>query len=265
MSALLEAHPDLHLIGEPRVTWRYGNEKKSDMLSPTDARPEVQDFIRNAFANETRNAGKQRFVEKSPHNSLRVDFVREIYPNARIIHIIRDGRESAVSIRDYWQRFSGGLVRAQVKQRVREIDWRRAPYYAKEVLRRTLPESFSPMVGPRLWGPQIPGMAQLTQELELIEVCAIQWRTCTEAACHQGRRLPAGQYMECRLEDFSRELIEEVLGFCDLSDAAEVWAEYDRRFKQERQGSRKGEASDEDMQLMMNWIAPTLEWLGYEV
>jgi hypothetical protein len=233
------------------------------MLLREDARPEVKSFIRSAFSEETRAAGKLRFVEKSPHNALRVDFVRAVYPNAKIVHIIRDGRESAVSIRDYWQRFSGGLVRAQMRQRIGEIDWRRAPYYAKEVLRRVLPESFSPVVGPRLWGPQIPGLAQLTQELELIEVCAIQWRTCVEAACHQGRRLAGDQYMECRLEDFSQDLIREVLRFCDLSDADEVWREYEDRFKQERQGSRQGQASDEDMQRMMDWIAPTLSWLGY--
>ena len=70
--------------------------------------------------------------------------------------------------------------------------------------------------------------------------------------------------MGCRLEDFSPELIREVLRFCELSDAYEVWEEYESRFQQEGQGSRKGQASDEDMQRMMNWIAPTLSWLGYE-
>lgn len=264
LSRLLEAHPDLHLIGEPRVTWRHGNERKTDMLSRGDARPKVKNFIRNAFAAETLGASKQRFVEKSPHNSLRLDFVKAVYPNARIVHIIRDGRESTVSIRDHWQRFSVGIGRKQLQRRLREVDWKRAPYYAKELFRRALPESMSPIVGRRIWGPQIPGLSQLAQELELIEVCAIQWRTCVEAACHQGRRLAAGDYMECRFEDFSLELIREVLRFCELSDADEVWEEYESRFKQERQGSRKGQASDEDMQRMMNWIAPTLSWLGYE-
>ena len=177
LSQLLEAHPDLHLIGEPRVTWRHGNERKTDMLLRGDARPKVRNFTRNAFAAETRRASKQRFVEKSPHNSLRLDFVEAVYPNARIVHIIRDGRESIVSIRDHWQRFSAGIIgREQLQRRLREVDWKRAPYYAKELLRRALLESVSPIVGRRIWGPQIPGLPQLAQELEPIEVCAIQWR-----------------------------------------------------------------------------------------
>ena len=150
LSRLLETHPDLHLIGEPRVTWRHGNERKTDMLLRGDARPKVKNFIRNAFAAETLGASKQSFVEKSPHNSLRLDFVKAVYPNARIVHIIRDGRESIVSIRDHWQRFSVGIGRKQLQQRLREVDWKRAPYYAKELLRRALLESVSPIVGRRI-------------------------------------------------------------------------------------------------------------------
>ena len=50
MGELLSAHPALAHVEEPRLTWRYGNDAKSDMLGPEDARPEVCQFIRQRFA-----------------------------------------------------------------------------------------------------------------------------------------------------------------------------------------------------------------------
>jgi len=265
LSRVLEAHPSLALIGEPRLTWRYGNESKSDMLSVEDARSDVVAYIRNQFARETLSQGKRRFVEKSPQNSLRVDFVNEVFPDSRIIHIIRDGRDSTLSIFDHWIRFSGGLPRRWLERRLREVQWRRAPFYAKELLRRALPRSMAPVVGPRIWGPRIPGLEQLVRELKLIEVCALQWRTCVEAGCHRGRALPPQRYMECRLEEFSPELIRKVLDFCELEDDEAVWKKYEERYDPARLGERRSaRATPEQIETIMTWIEPTLRWLGYD-
>lgn len=263
LSRVLEAHPALALIGEPRIVWRYGNERKSDLLRPEDARGEVVDYIRDRFTRETLAQGKRRFVEKSPQNSLRVGFVDRVFPDAKIVHILRDGRDSTLSIFDHWNRFSGGLPSRWVKKRAREIDWRRAPFHAKDLLRRLLPASMSPVVGPRLWGPHIPGLAQMVGEIDLLAVCALQWRMCVEAACQGGRRLPEDRYMECRLEEFSPDLIRSVMDFCGLEDDPAVWARYEERWKPDRQGRRSEQATPEEIDAILEWIEPTLRWLGY--
>lgn len=265
LSRVLEAHPALALIGEPRLIWRHGNERKSDLLLLADARPEVVAHIRERFAQETIGQGKRRFVEKSPQNSLRVDFVNRVFPDAKIIHILRDGRDSTLSIHDHWNRFSGGLPKRWLGQRLREVQWRRAPYYAKDLIRRALPKSLAPVVGPRLWGPRIPGLEQMVREMPLLEVCALQWRMCVEAGCHRGRLLPADRYMECRLEDFSPELVRKVLDFCALEDDAAVWAKYDERYDASRLGDRRSDrATPDEIDRIMTWIEPTLRWLGYD-
>jgi hypothetical protein len=264
LSRLLEAHPSLALIGEPRLTWRHGNERKSDMLSAEDARSDVIAFIRDRFTQETLSQGKRRFVEKSPQNSLRVDFVNKVFPDSKIIHIIRDGRDSTLSIFDHWNRFSGGVPKRWLGRRLREVEWRRAPFHAKDLIRRALPSAMSPVVGPRLWGPRIPGLEQLVRELKLIEVCALQWRMCVEAGCHRGRLLPDDRYMECRLEDFSPELIRKVMDFCGLEDDGAVWKKYEERYDPTRLGDRRAaRATPEEIETIMEWIEPTLRWLGY--
>ena len=42
--------------------------------------------------------GDLRFVEKTPRNCLLVPFLAEAFPNAQFIHIIRDGRDVALSL-----------------------------------------------------------------------------------------------------------------------------------------------------------------------
>ena len=46
--------------------------------------------------------GKPRWGEKTPHNVERMQAIRDILPEAHFIHIIRDGRDMALSLRDKW-------------------------------------------------------------------------------------------------------------------------------------------------------------------
>jgi len=43
-------------------------------------------------------SGKPRFINKHPRNSVRIDYMREIFPDAFFIHLIRDGRAVVNSI-----------------------------------------------------------------------------------------------------------------------------------------------------------------------
>ena len=77
---LLECHPALAQLVEPRLTWKYGNDRKSDMLRPSDARPDVCQHIRDTFSRAVRDQGRERLVEKTPSNSLRMEFVEKVLP-----------------------------------------------------------------------------------------------------------------------------------------------------------------------------------------
>ena len=68
---LLAEHPGLARVNEPRITWRYGNERGSDALRPEQARPDVRAHIRERFAAMIREQGAARMVEKTPSNALR--------------------------------------------------------------------------------------------------------------------------------------------------------------------------------------------------
>jgi hypothetical protein len=260
LGQLLGQHPSLAHLEEPRLTWRYGNDAKCDMFAPEDARPEICDRIRAAFANCVRNSRKERLIEKTPSNSLRMGFVERVLPGCLFVHIIRDGIESSLAIRRFWEAHAHGVPREKLWARIKEMRLRQAPHYARELMRRIAPRG---LVRPPVWGPRIPGIDGLLQDLSLLEVSALQWRTCVEAARQYGSTLAPDRYFECRLEEMSPELIARLLNFCQLSDAPEVWEAYEREFHPAQTSHRRAAASPEELTLLKRWLDPTLQWLGY--
>ncbi len=260
LGRILQNHKDLVYVEEPRLLWRYGNDGKSDMLRASDARPEVVAHIRGRFAEMVAKSGRQRLLEKTPSNSLRMGFVDKVFPNAIFIHVLRDGVNSALSIKRFWEGHASGVPIGKLKERLAEIRFRQVPHYASELFRRMMP-SF--IVGKPVWGPRLPGIDGLRRDLELLEVCCLQWRMCTEAACYYGRSLPPHRYMECRLEEISPELVRRIMSFCQLSEDEEVLSFLEREFDVTQPGARKVEASDEELMCIDRWIAPTTQWLGF--
>jgi hypothetical protein len=261
---LLARHAALAHLEEPRLTWRYGNDRKSDLLRPEDAKPDVCRHIRSKFTAAVQGAGKQRLIEKTPSNSLRMGFVDRVLPGCLFVHIIRDGVESTLAIRRFWQQHAHGLKPQKLVERLREMRPRQFPYYVREFVRRAAPRPLSALVKKPVWGPRIPGIDGLLQDLALIEVCALQWRMCVEAARGFGQTLPEGRYLECRLEDLSHQRMKSILEFCQLEESPEVWQAFEETFDRQQTRHRRAAAADEDVEMIRPWIEPTMLWLGYE-
>lgn len=266
LGELLEVHSDLFGLQEPRLTWRYGNDGGSDMLRPEQARPEVTAYIRRKFAAQVRGGGRSRLLEKTPSNALRLGFVDRVLPDCKIIHILRNGVDSSLSIRSYWKQAAHGIKgvnKGKLQERIKELQLRRLPHYAMEAARRFAPGPLRGLVGPNVWGPRIPGIRGMLEELDLLEVCALQWRTCVESARHYGQTMPADRYREVRLEDLNIEKFRELLDFAELEPEPAVIENFEKVFSPARSTRRQSGASAEELALLRKWIAPTMAWLGY--
>lgn len=268
LGRILSQHPDLAYSNEPRLIWRYGNDAKSDMLLVSDARPAVKAYVQEKFRLFVESNSKKRLLEKTPSNALRVDFVREIFPESKMIHIIRNGYDSALSIRDYWNGFTSGLSYSKIdgeqsilRQRLREIHPSQIPYYTREFLARAVGRRLG--IGQVLWGPRFPGMADYVCELGVLSVAAMQWRLCVETACSQGRTMGDGYYREIRLEELTADCVGSLFDFCNLDVNSETKAYYESHFEGRKSGARKANASKNELVEISNLIAPTMDWLGY--
>lgn len=268
LSDLLQSHPDVVFLDEPRFIWRWGNDRKSDVFAPEDARPEVRDYIRRRFHQQLTEAAGKRLVEKTPANALRLGFVDRVLPEARYIHMIRHGVDSIISIRSFWTNHARGvrdIKPGRFTQRLREISPRRLPAYAKEAARRILPGRLSRVFGRAVWGPRLPGIEAMLRDLDLLEVCALQWRMSVELACHFGRSLPPERYLECRLEDMNESKLREILAFCELEDHPDTRGYFREHFDASAIGARRAAADPADVETIRRWIEPTMQWLGYEM
>lgn len=58
----------------------------------------VRDFVRGWHETYMKRRGKRRWADKTPQNIHVIPYIRELFPSARFIHLIRDGRDVACSI-----------------------------------------------------------------------------------------------------------------------------------------------------------------------
>lgn len=67
-----------------------------------DSRPpaDLPAAIREVFALYARLHGKSRYGDKTPNYVLHLPLLAELFPEARFVHVIRDGREVALSLLD---------------------------------------------------------------------------------------------------------------------------------------------------------------------
>jgi len=73
------------------------------ILLPSEmAGPRKKKYINDKFISIAKAYDTDWVLEKTCANSLRVGFVDEIFPDAKYIHIVRDGRDLACSAGERW-------------------------------------------------------------------------------------------------------------------------------------------------------------------
>lgn len=136
-----------------------------------------------------------RIVEKSPRNVFRIRFLRELFPDARFLHLTRDPRGNVASL------YKG---------------WRTPGRYETH----PLPEGFR-IAGYEgsAWNFVLqPGWERL-EGRTLAEVCADQWRACNDACLRDLRSFPPATVMRVRYEDVVArpvEALRSIAGWAEL-------------------------------------------------
>lgn len=88
----LEAHPDVAGWSEAGTVWdpdHYYDEDADHRLTAADATEAERERIRNTFLTYLKLSRKDRFLNKHPRNSLRIEFIREIFPDAHFVYMVR--------------------------------------------------------------------------------------------------------------------------------------------------------------------------------
>ncbi|NUQ30766.1 MAG: sulfotransferase [Acidobacteriaceae bacterium] len=94
------------VTGTPRrsPTWHdFGIAKEDLQRSLATVKPfTVREGVRTFYRLYAANHGKVRFGDKTPLYALEMPAIQRLLPEARFIHLIRDGRDVALSLRKTW-------------------------------------------------------------------------------------------------------------------------------------------------------------------
>lgn len=266
---VLSSHPDVAGAPEPRHIWVRGNAyKPDDRLTESDATPRTVARIHRAFNALQREQGKARLLEKTPSNCLRVPFVRAVYPQARMLLVLRDGRSVVHSTRDLQQR-KGKLPNAIHRaMKTPLVEWPAQSGRAMAVLRRRLLGQPLP-----IWGPRPPGWRQWVREDHPDVVRAKQWSATIMTAYRdanawieqtKARGADPGVLI-FRYEDLVSDpgpTFERILAFAELPDDG-LSARFAESVDHARFARRKDANSPEQLERMRPHLEPALLELGY--
>jgi hypothetical protein len=182
---LIASHPRFHAVPyDVNYLWRMGTESVPyDDRDPADATPWVTARVREQLGR--RAAPGSTLVEKTVSNTLRVAFVHRILPDARFVHLLRDGRDVIASAYDQW--------RAPVDWRytlakARQYPLLSAPAYALRWAATRLLRRGTSL--PPVWGPAYRGIHEDLRLLPLLQVCARQWQRSVAASLDQLAEVP---------------------------------------------------------------------------
>ncbi len=254
--------PGVAYFEEPRHIWTWGNAyTEDDRLDASHARPEVVNHIRRRFNAFMRKGKGSRFCEKTPSNCLRVPFVLTVYPQARLIHILRDGRAVVRSTVEILHRHAPLWRIAERALKTSPREWLAyAPRAVRQISRKL---ARRPM---EFWGPRPPGWRQWVGRDPQHVMVARQWAGCALEAARTGRALSAEQYLEVRYEDLMqrpRETLATLFEFARLSAPASLLDELASEVDPTRQDAWREAFTEEQLAQMRPILEPALTELGY--
>jgi len=196
--------------------WRHGNRAHpDDEFDRSMARPAVRRFIRAAFA---RRRGQGCIVvEKTCANSLRVGFVDEVLPEARLLVIVRHGLDAAASAMLRWR---AGFDLKYSLAKARFVPPGDLPYYAARYLGNRARRLLAADRRLAVWGPVCAGLRDLSEDLPLAELAARQWRRCVERTDAELAGIDPGRVRRLRYEDFVAEPAAELARILDFLGVA---------------------------------------------
>jgi hypothetical protein len=96
-----------HRPTEANNVWQKFAINDDESLGREDVTAAARKYLNSVLQNNLQIFNKPRFVNKCPGNSVRIEFLKEIFPDAIFIHILRDGRATAYSIMRSRLRHSG--------------------------------------------------------------------------------------------------------------------------------------------------------------
>lgn len=241
--------------------WRYGNESEpGDVLRPESLTPKASRFIARYVDNYQQDGV---VLEKTVGNTLRVPFVHEVFPDALFVHLVRDGVDSIHSTRSQW------LVpadRSYLYKKLRHFPLRLLLGYGRKFALRQLRRRGAGDGRAVSWGVRYPGIDEDLGSVDLLTVCARQWRESVERTL-DGLESSGVEAITVRYEDFvthPQQTLEDVSRVMGLTSTEQSIADAVAMISSATIGKGRRTLSAEELELVGNEVDDALVKLGYQ-
>lgn len=282
-----ESH-DFVNLGENRYVWTKGQTRQSsDRRSADDVTPDLQRYYHHYFERRKRRIGDADCIllDKTPSNAFRIPFIAAIFPEAKFIHIVRDGRDNLLSRTRQWKAQepnepSSSNPMSHLRGKLRFLRSRLStlilllregslpPDRIPVVLKESLLRQVLPLLNghPVMYGERVLGLDKLLLEEGVDAAAVVQWRESVLAAHHDGTALGQGRYLELRYERFIAEPVKQwhaVMAFLDRvpTGAGDEWLRENVKSRNSHKWLRPEESAR--ISQVEHHLRPALEELGY--
>ena len=216
-SQILAKIPNVIYTDEIDFVWRYGRAfSKNDIRNSGTLKH--ANYIRKWFSEFSKNQNAHTVIDKTPQNVLRLGWLKQVFPEAKIIHIIRDGRAVALSAAREWEGFSKDSLDSidfrgkSIGDKLRDVSVRKVRLNERIRDLRSAIEVFADVrkairvyanilgVNSGLtWGVRVPGLEQIASEYSILAATGYQWEYCVRAAQNYCR-ISGSNILEVRYE-----------------------------------------------------------------
>ncbi|WP_036484767.1 sulfotransferase [Myxosarcina sp. GI1] len=217
-----EQHPDIDCWYENNAVWSWGNSRNAnDVLTEQNLTPKIKSYIKKRFAKRLEKSGKKYIVDKTPRNCLRIPFLHAVFPDAKVIMLIRDGRSVINSTKKELNK-PKGIPWIEIRNRLKNVS-----FWEWYTLIPRVSSRLKSMLGVELdfWGARPPGWSEWIDKYSTQTLLAKQWAATMTIGIKEGRKLPSDRYIEVRYEDLINNPQEEftkLINFLDIENPSPI-------------------------------------------
>ena len=241
LQKLISTHPDVVPLYEPVGLWLYADPGRShDEFEARDATDKVKLYIRNEFLKYQQRHENRIIVEKTPHNILRIPYVRAIFPEAHFLYIVRNPLSFVSSVELKWQQ---PATRKRIFKRLKSTPVTQLQHYLKRFLSQQWNNRILRRKYLSIWGPRYTGIEEDLKKENLMTVIARQWSRSSSKAERDLALFENGQVLRLKYEDFVQDPIPDMERICahcglqmthDMAKTVKEMVKTDRKLKWQR-------------------------------
>jgi hypothetical protein len=211
------------------------------------------------------SSGATFLIEKTVENCVRVPYVQAVFPDARYIHLIRDGRDVVESVYREWTRPPDwGYILKKVRTYPLTDAFDYAVSYAGSTLWKAIAYDRTQVPDP--WGARYLGIHEDLATKDLLEVCAIQWACSVGMSLAALARLPAERVLTIRYEAFVQhpgDYLRQIAQFAGFDPSP--YSQFSDLESVSRNNIGKGRRclNEQQQSLVLPHIQDKLVFLGY--